>query len=116
MSTSGGVRMSTRASTPSRPRQTPGQVFKQRGIEAPRNLRDALNVPTDLNDAAALGTALAEVAAEESRRNSRFSDAVRQRYDEVMRLRAPAPKTGTRKQELSPLCPLNGRYPVRWYR
>jgi len=106
MSTSGGVRMSTRASVPSRPRQTPAQLFKQRGIEATRNLRDALNLPTDLGDAAALGTALAEVAAEESRRNSRFADAVKQRYDEVMRLRAPVPKNGTRKQELPPLVPL----------
>jgi hypothetical protein len=106
MSTSGGVRASTRTNVPSRPRQTPAQLLKQRGIEATRNLRDALNLPTDLNDAAALGTALAEVAAEESRRNPRFADAVKQRYDDVMRLRTPAPRPTTRRQELPPLVPL----------
>jgi hypothetical protein len=98
MSTSGGVRTSSN-------RQTPTQLVRQRGIDATRQLRDTLNLPTDLTDSAILGTALAEIAVEESRSHPALASRIRQRYMEIASLRKPTAQSGTRRKA-EPLPPL----------
>jgi len=108
MSTSGGVRTSSN-------RQTPAQVVRQRGIDATRQLRDALNLPTDLTDSAILGTALAEVAVEESRANPALASRIRQRYLDIASLRKPTAQNGARRraEPLPPLVPIRRDTAIR---
>jgi hypothetical protein len=78
---------------------------KQRGADATANLRQSLNLPVVDGDAFAFGAALAEIAAEESTRNTRFADALRARYQDFI-AQQPAAKRGTSKAELPPLVPI----------
>lgn len=96
--------MSTSAGTRSRPKQTARQILQQRSVDATKELRDAFNLPFALGDATILGTALAEIAAEEGRRNPRFASAVRERYNELVTFQAPAQRASRQTQdELPPL-------------
>lgn len=80
---------------------------KQRGEKATLLLRQTLDLPPIEGDVPVFGAALAEVASEESMRNLRFADAVRERYRELL-AQQPAPKPkGTSSQEpLPPLVPI----------
>jgi hypothetical protein len=94
-------------------RKTPRQLMQDRGAAATRSLREALCLPTDLSDTTVLGTALAEVAAEEIWHNPTFSANLRSRYDELIAVRGRPTKRGSRqtKDVLPPLVPvgqLNG--------
>lgn len=71
------------------------QVLQQRGSEATKNLRTTLQLPVNLNDNTILGTALAEIATEESRNNPLFAAKVRERYAELL-----GQNGGTRKRSL----------------
>ena len=77
---------------------------KQRGDKATLSLRQTLGLPATTGDTAVLGTTLAEVASEESLRNARFADAVRERYHDLMAQQLPQ-KQG-QKKELPPLVPI----------
>lgn len=92
--------------------QTARQILQQRGADATRTLREVLDLPSDLSDLSVLSTALAEVAAEEGRRNPQFARVVRSRYEELMELRGRPAKRATRpaKEPLPPLVPI-GRVP-----
>ena len=80
--------------------------LRQRGVDATRNLRNALDLPANVGDSTVLGAVLAEVAAEEGRRNPRFATEVRRRYEEAMATHKPA-QTGSRQtKELPPLVPI----------
>jgi hypothetical protein len=110
MSSRGGInrkRGATVAASRTRTTTTKPLSVKQRGETATQSLRQALNLPAATGDAAVLGTALAEIASEESTRNTRFADAVRERYRELM-AQQPAPKPGSTspKEELPPLVPI----------
>jgi hypothetical protein len=104
--------MSTRHSDSSNGRarpasaQTASATLHQRGIEATRHLREALSLPTSVGDAAVLGTILAEVAAEESRRNPTFANEVRRRYEAAIATRRPAARDSRQVQVLPPLVPI----------
>jgi hypothetical protein len=78
---------------------------KQRGENATLSLRQALNLPVADGDTTAFGTALAEIAAEESMHNTRFVDAIRARYHDLI-AQQPAPKRGGSKAELPALVPI----------
>ena len=108
MSTSGGVGTSSN-------RQTPAQLVRQRSIDATRHLRDTLNLPTDLTDSAILGTALAEIAVEESRANLALASRIRQRYLDIASLRRPTAQNGTRRraEPLPPLVPIRRDTAIR---
>jgi hypothetical protein len=82
-------------------------TVKQRGEKATQRLRQALNLPVLAGDTAAFGAALAELAFEEIRQNTRFADALRARYRELVALQ-PAARAATAapKQELPPLVPI----------
>lgn len=83
------------------------QTLQQRGAEATRSLREALQLPGDVSDTTILGTAVAEVAARESRRNTEFASQVRKVYDELAAMkRSRTVRTGDRKQDLPPLVPI----------
>lgn len=82
--------MSTRTRTTRT--QPARQSLHQRGANATRDLREALRLPTNPNDTTVLGTALAEAAAREIWQNPRFAEDIRQRYEELLRLRGGASK------------------------
>jgi hypothetical protein len=67
-------------------------------------LGEVLHLTDDALDSKLLGTALAEIVAEESRRNSPFAQAVRQRYQELVTLRGSV--KGRRRTKQEPLPPL----------
>jgi hypothetical protein len=98
MSTSSGTRTNSN-------RQGTLQALRQRGADATRRLRDTLNLPSDLTDSAILGTALAEIAIEESRSNPALASRIRQRYFEMASLRTSTAQNGTRRKA-EPLPPL----------
>lgn len=104
MSTRGGSdfngRGRTRTAQPARP------TVRQRGVDATKSLREALHLPNDVNDTAILGTALAEVAAREIRRNQQFGDEVRRTYEDLKAQQASTGKQGTQQEELAPLVPI----------
>lgn len=85
-------------------RQAPARLTQQelraRGARATGTLREALGTPSHLADTTILGTALAEIAAEESRRNPGFARAVRDRYDEIASLRGGPATNATRPSRL----------------
>lgn len=84
--------------------QAGSQTAQQRGTEATRQLREVFNLPATRSDATILATAVAEVAAEEGRRNASFASAVSKRYNELVALYKPsAARTKCQKQELPPL-------------
>lgn len=86
--------------------QAPRSTLRQRGAEATRALRTALNLPPDISDNTILSTALAEIAAEEVQCNPGFARNVRSRYDELI---ATHGRPVTRKapaQALPPLVPI----------
>jgi hypothetical protein len=84
MSTSSATRQSVSATRA--PRVSP----KQQAVKATEQLRDVLRLPGIEGDTNAFTTALAEVAANESRHNPRFAEAVRVRYQELTaQLKAP---------------------------
>lgn len=99
--------MSTRQATA----QTTKQMLQQRGAEATRDLRAALQLPSGLNDTAILGTALAEAAVREIRRNPQFASDVRRSYEELVQAgggRASRSRAGgqSKEQDLPPLVPI----------
>jgi hypothetical protein len=103
MSTSSGVRSSSA--------QTARQALKQRGVAATQHLRDVLSLSSESIDAGILGTALAEAAAREIRRNPQFGREVSQLYRDMMQTQArPAPP---RKQQVERLVAIRhtGRVP-----
>lgn len=81
------------------------QSLPQRGAEATRKLRQAAHLPTNLRDVNVLGTALAEVAADEAQRNPRFADDLRQRYEEIMASQRTH-RSAQKGADLPPLVPL----------
>jgi hypothetical protein len=83
---------------------TAREVLQQRGAAATRSLRDALHLPTNLSDTTLLGTAVAEAAAAESRRNPQFAAEVHRRYEELIGLKGGAAKRAAKGAE--PLEPL----------
>jgi hypothetical protein len=85
--------------------QVPRASLRERGAEATRALREALHLPHDLSDSTILGTALAEIAAQEAQRNPSFAREVRSRYDELIVQRG-RPATRTAQEELPPLVPI----------
>ncbi len=64
------------------------QALRERGAAAIENLGATLQLPETALDSTILATALAEIAADECRRNSEFARAVRTRYDEIAALRS----------------------------
>ncbi len=86
--------------------QATAAMLRQRGIDATKNLREALNLPTIVGDTTILGTVLAEVAAEEGMRNPQFASEVRRRYEEAMTQRKPVRVATGQVQELPPLVPI----------
>jgi hypothetical protein len=102
------------ATTGTRTAQATRQAVQQRSAAATHSLREALHLPADLNDTAILGTAVAEVAARESRRNAQFAAEVRKVYDELAQLRKPTRARGqTQTQPLPPLVPIRRDLPWR---
>jgi len=102
--------MQTRQGTAHEARDT----LQQRGAQATRNLRVAMQMPTHPKDEGILGIALAEVAAGEGRRNPQFASDVRQRYDELIDLRNRAARRASQHaQELPPLEPIRRDLPYR---
>lgn len=80
---------------------------KQRGEKAALLLRETLDLPAIEGDATVFGAALAEAASEESARNMRFADAIRERYRELLAQQpAPKPKGGASIGALPPLVPI----------
>lgn len=80
---------------------------KQQSEKAMLLLRQTLNLPAMAGDAIIFGTALAEVASEESTRNTRFADAVRERYCELLAQQsAPKQRGAGSKEALPPLIPI----------
>jgi hypothetical protein len=77
MSTSTGTRRATTAT------RTPRITPRQQAVNATERLRETLHLPEVNGDANAFTTALAEVAARESRQNGRFAEEVRTRYREL---------------------------------
>jgi hypothetical protein len=75
------------------------RTLQQRGAEATRRLREALRLPANLNDAAILGTAVAEVAARESQRNPRFADDVRKAYEELTAMKGSTGRRASTRQQ-----------------
>jgi hypothetical protein len=84
--------------------------IRARAADATRNLREVFLLPTNPKDTDILGTALAEAAIEEGRRNPQFVSDTRRRYDELLGLRASAAK---QTQDLSPLVPIRRDLPYR---
>jgi hypothetical protein len=85
--------------------QTTRQAVQQRGAEATKNLRARLHLPSNLSDTEIFQAALAEAAAEETKRNALFAGDIRRRYDEIAAMRGqPARRAATPgKKELEPL-------------
>jgi hypothetical protein len=80
---------------------------KQRGEKATLLLRETLDLPVIEGDATVFGAALAEAASEESMRNVRFAEAVRERYRDLLAQQpAPKPKSVSPKEPLPPLVPI----------
>jgi len=84
--------------------KAPRQTLTQRGAEATRSLRQAVQLPINPQDTTVLGTALAEVAAREARRNPQFASEIRQVYTELLGLKGKAKNT---KKVLPPLVALH---------
>jgi hypothetical protein len=82
--------------------RTRAQVLRERGAEATRRLRDALQLAPDLNDATVLGTALAEYMAERSRTDPHIAQELRRRYDELMALGGGRARRASRQTETLP--------------
>lgn len=82
-------------------------TLRQRGVEATRAVREVLNLAPEVSDAH-ITTALAEVAAEESRRNPQFAGAVRERARELAQPSTSnaRPARGAKPQPLPPLVPI----------
>jgi hypothetical protein len=78
--------------------------LRDQGIEATRQLREALHLPFDVSDASILGTALARAAVGEMKRNPGFAREVRRHYDELQMQRGTKSKSGSR--HIQPLEPL----------
>src|SRR5689334_12573893 len=101
MSSSGATKTRTRTVAP-RP-----LTAKQRNDKAMLLLRQTLDLPAIEGDATVFGAALTEVASEESARNIRFADAVRERYRELLAQQpAPKQKGASPKELLPPLVPI----------
>lgn len=64
------------------------QALRKRGATATGKLGETLHLPVAVLDEMVLGTALAEVAIDECRRNPAFAHAVRAHYDEIAALRS----------------------------
>src|SRR5258708_2113394 len=81
-------------------------TLRQRGLDATRALREALNLSANVSDAHIL-TALTEVAAEEGKRNPRFAEAVRGRSHELAAQHGSSPKQAkaAKPEPLPPLVP-----------
>src|SRR5262245_18009758 len=94
--------MRTRQATAQSARQT----LQQRGSEATRDLREALRLPGMPSDTTILGTALAEAAAREARRNPQFAEDVRRGYQELAGLRGDGARRAPIKAEAEPLVPI----------
>lgn len=78
--------------------------MRQRSVDATRALREALNLPPNMSDTHVL-TALAEAAAEETRRNPQFAETVRSRAHEIAAQTASTAKP-VRSAKSAPLPPL----------
>lgn len=93
----------------SRAKRLTQQALRERGATATADLRATLQISALSLDTAILGTALAEIAADECRRNPAFAHAIRARYDEITTLRSSkaggSKPTGSRAQasELVPI-------------
>jgi hypothetical protein len=88
------------------------QTLRERGAEATRRLREALQIAPDLNDATILGTALAEYVAERSQSDPRIAQELRRRYDELIAQSGRgAKRTPRQKETLPPLVPVGHMQP-----
>jgi hypothetical protein len=106
--------MSTSSDVRSRPAQTARQALKQRGVEATQHLRDVLGLASESIDAGVLGTALAEAAAREIRRNSQFGRDVSHLYKDMMETQVrPTPPKPPKTKQVEPLVAIRhtGRNP-----
>jgi hypothetical protein len=110
MSTSAGTRSSPARQvgqvSPAQAARLARQALKQRGTDATQQLRDALNIATNPEDVALLGTALAEAAVREIARNSQFGREVRRQFDELVELRTRAGAPAKKPARLEPLEPI----------
>lgn len=88
--------------------QAAHKTLRERGAEATRNLRDVMRLSTNPGDTGILGTVLAEVAAEEGRRNPQFASEVRRRYEEALGQRRQSVQRASRPKQdaLPPLEPV----------
>ena len=78
-------------------------TIQQRSVEATRSLREALG----LDDTKLLGTALAEVAAEEARHNPDFAQRIRQTYAELEQVNSSRTRAARTPSNIAPeLIPL----------
>ncbi len=112
MSTRGGRDHTGRERTATA--QGPRPTLRQRGVDATRSLREALNLPADASDASIMGTALAEAAAREIRRNPQFASEVRRTYDELAAMRRQSGTSSQPKaQQVPPLVPIRTDLPYR---
>ena len=85
--------------------QTTRQAVQQRGAEATKSLRAQLQLPANVSDAELLSTALAEAAAEETKRNAHFASDIVRRYDELVSIRGLSVRRATKRVK-TPLEPL----------
>ena len=108
MSTSAGTR-----STSTRPLNV-RERLRQRGVDATHRLNDTLRLSASTSDAKLLGTAVAEIVAEESARNPQLAARIRARYDELINLRGTQkPGPGKKTEQLPPLVPIRRDLPYR---
>ena len=95
-------------------RQATRHALQQRGDKAMQALRESLRLPTNLNDAELLRTAIAEAVASETLQNMRLASAIRRLYDELSSLHSPVRKRVYAQVEaLPPLIPIRRDLPER---
>ena len=80
-----------------------------RAADATRGLRQAVHLPTKLQDSTVLAIALAEAAIREARRNPQFVSDIQQTYAEILgtRGRSGQGKSTATQSKLPPLVPLH---------
>ena len=107
MSTSAGTR-----STSTRPLNV-RERLRQRGVDATHRLNDTLRLSASCSDAKLLGTAVAEIVAEESARNPQLASRIRARYDELVSMRGAQRAALRKTEQLPPLVLIRRDLPYR---
>jgi hypothetical protein len=80
-------------------------------VDATHRLNDSLRLSAGTSDAKLLGTAVAEIVAEESARNPQLANRIRARYDELLNLRGAQKAGPIQTEQLPPLVPIRRDLP-----